>query len=64
MNATFSNWKDLGAINALAAAGDFEQAIAMHQKALADKSLNAQDRAKMEKRLERYRQKRPYREED
>jgi tetratricopeptide (TPR) repeat protein len=48
---------------AYAEAGEFEQAIAEQKKALEDKSLDKNDRKKMESRLELYRAKKPYRDE-
>ena len=48
---------------AYAEAGDFELAVAEQRKALDDKSLDAEDRKKMETRLELYRAKKPFRDE-
>ena len=49
---------------AYAEAGDFESAVAEQRKALDDKSLDKEDRAAMEKRLQLYRDKKPYRDEE
>lgn len=49
---------------ALAESGDFDQALAEQTKALDAKSLDKDERVKQEKRLELYRQKKPYRDED
>ena len=48
---------------AYAETGDFERAISTQKKACADKTLSAENRSALEKRLKSYEQKRPYREE-
>jgi tetratricopeptide (TPR) repeat protein len=47
-----------------AEAGDFEKAVAEQQKALEDKGVGKDERKKMEERLELYRMKKPYRDEE
>jgi tetratricopeptide (TPR) repeat protein len=47
-----------------AAAGDFEKAVAELQKALEDKGVGKDDRKKLEARLELYKAKKPYRDEE
>jgi|SRR5579864_1203929 len=60
-----NDWQYQAALAAAyAETGEFEQAEAAQRKALVDNSLDAEDRAKMKKRLELYRQKKPYRDED
>jgi tetratricopeptide (TPR) repeat protein len=63
-----TDWKNWHHTDTLAAAfaeaGNFEKAVAEQEKALADKSLDKDDRAKAEKRLALYREKKPYRDED
>jgi hypothetical protein len=54
-------WAALAA--AYAETGDFDKAIAEQTKAVADKSLDREDRESMEKRLNLYKQKKPYRDE-
>ncbi len=60
-----ADWKFFATLAAAhAEAGDFELAVVEQRKALDDKSLDKDDRAKMEKRLELYRAKKPYRDEE
>jgi tetratricopeptide (TPR) repeat protein len=60
-----NSWEYQAALAAAyAETGEFEQAEAAQRKALEDKFLDAEDRANMEKRLELYRQKKPYRDQD
>lgn len=49
---------------ALAETGDYEKAVAEVQKALEDKDLSKDDRKKLEGRLELYKTKKPYRDEE
>jgi tetratricopeptide (TPR) repeat protein len=46
---------------AYAEVGQFDKAVAEQRKALEDKSLDSEDRAKMEQRLKLYREEKPYR---
>ena len=48
---------------AYAEAGDFDKAVAEQTKALESKDIDKDERAKMEKRLELYKAKKPYRDE-
>jgi tetratricopeptide (TPR) repeat protein len=57
-----ADWKYHAALAAAyAEAGDFDLAVAEQRKALEDQSVGADDRKKMEARLELYRAKKPYR---
>ncbi len=47
-----------------AEAGDFEKAVTEQRKALEDKSIDAESRKQMEARLELYRAKKPYRDDE
>jgi tetratricopeptide (TPR) repeat protein len=49
---------------AYAEVGEWEKAVTAQQKALADKSLVGDDRAKMAERLALYRARKPYRDEE
>jgi tetratricopeptide (TPR) repeat protein len=49
---------------AYAEAGDFEKAVAEQQKALEDKTPDKDEKKKMEARLELYKMKKPYRDEE
>jgi tetratricopeptide (TPR) repeat protein len=49
---------------AFAETGDFEKAVAEMQKALEDKEVTKDDRKKLEERLELYKTKKPYRDEE
>ena len=46
---------------AYAETGDFDQAVASQEKGLADTSLDEEDRANMQSRLELYQSKKPFR---
>jgi hypothetical protein len=60
-----ADWQVRAALAAAyAEAGDMQKAVAEQEKALADRSLDKEDRAEMEKRLALYREKKPYRAED
>jgi hypothetical protein len=48
---------------AFAESGEFEKAVAEQKKALTDKGLDTEDRARMEARLKLYERKMPYRDE-
>lgn len=62
---TDADWKYFAALAAAyAEAGDFERAVVEQRKALDDKALDKDDRATMEKRLQLYRDKKPYRDEE
>ena len=59
------DWEYFAALAAAyAEVGDFESAIAEQRKALEDKSLDKDDKKKMEARLGLYRMKKPYRDEE
>jgi hypothetical protein len=62
-----SRWQDSGAVDTLAAAyaelGDFDNAIKYETQAINMKGVYAFKRNRMQKRLELYRQHKPYREE-
>jgi len=65
MKGKDADWNHFAALAAAyAETGDFELAIVEQRKALDDKSLDKDDKAKMEKRLELYRAKKPYRDEE
>lgn len=60
-----ADWNDFAALAAAyAETGDFELAVAEQRKALDDKSLDAEDKKKMEARLELYRAKKPFRDDE
>jgi tetratricopeptide (TPR) repeat protein len=60
-----ANWTYVDTLAAAhAEAGDFEKAVAEQQKALADKTIPADERKKMEARLELYKAKKPYRDDE
>jgi tetratricopeptide (TPR) repeat protein len=62
--AADADWKYFATLAAAyAETGEFDKAIEQQKKALADKSLDAEDRAKMEARLKLFEQKKPYRDE-
>jgi tetratricopeptide (TPR) repeat protein len=62
---TGADWEFRAALAAARAeAGDFERAVAEQQKALEDKTLDKVDRKKMEVRLDLYRAKKPFRDEE
>jgi tetratricopeptide (TPR) repeat protein len=57
-----ANWEYSAALAAAyAEAGEFDKAVQQQTKALEDKSIDKEDRAKMEERLKLYRDKKPYR---
>ncbi len=59
-----ADWEYSAALAAAyAEVGDFDRAVAEQEKVLADKSLDKEDRAKMEKRLALYKDKKPYRDD-
>jgi tetratricopeptide (TPR) repeat protein len=59
-----ADWSYFAALAAARAeVGDFDRAVAEQKKALADKSLDREDREKMEARLKLYEAKKPYRDE-
>ena len=49
---------------AYAEAGQFDKAVAEQTRVLEDKSLDREDRAKMQQRLKLYRDKKPYRDQE
>jgi hypothetical protein len=49
---------------ACAEAGQFDKAVAEQTRALEDRSLDREDRVKMEQRLKLYRDKKPYRDQE
>lgn len=60
-----ADWEYRAALAAAyAEVGDFELAVAEQRKVLEDKSLDAEARKKMEARLERYRAKKPFRDDE
>jgi tetratricopeptide (TPR) repeat protein len=61
-DVNWSYWAALAAAHA--EAGNFDQAVTQQLNVLADPSLARADREPMEKRLERYRAKKPYRAEE
>jgi tetratricopeptide (TPR) repeat protein len=59
-----ADWRYSAALAAAhAEVGEFDRAVAEQKKVLADKSLDREDRAKMEARLKLYEQKKPFRDE-
>ena len=60
-----THWKKCGSIDGLAAAyaecGDFDQAIKFEQQALQMNPISKRDRLEMEKRLSRFKERKPYR---
>jgi tetratricopeptide (TPR) repeat protein len=60
-----THWKECGSIDGLAAAyaecGDFDQAIKFEQQALQMNRISKRDRLEMEKRLSRFKERKPYR---
>jgi tetratricopeptide (TPR) repeat protein len=57
-----TDWRFYAALAAAhAEAGEFDSAVADQRQALEDKSLDAEDRKALERRLELYRMEKPYR---
>ncbi len=62
-----THWKECGSIDGLATAyaecGDFDQAIKFEQQALQMNRISKRDRLEMEKRLSRFKEHKPYRDD-
>jgi hypothetical protein len=60
-----ADWKYFAALAAAyAELGEWDKAVVEQRKALDDKSLDSQDRAQMEERMDMYRNQKPYRDQD